>query len=416
MKNTSRILLWTVLFIVLLSVAMGSTQANAKDFTDVKKSHPNYTAIQYMQEKGYISGYPDGTFRPQESISRKHVAKLLNNALDLPKYNTNTSYYDVPASHPYYVPIMKLTTAGIFSGDLDGYFYPEASVTRIQMAKLLDISFDLYMTQQNGFYDVYLEHWGYTHANAVKASGVASGYPDGEFKLNESVTRAHYAQFLYAAIKVKEARPVTDKVTKGKAWDIVNRKTFELEKTLREARMLKWKYSDIAYAFRPYATDTFVDNALKTYYDPNCEDCYSNVLPYINFEPLVRFDFTQPDASTLNVNTVEFQNGYSVGGYVAYQFKKQGSAWKMNSLNFTPVGTKNFKLTIKEAEKVLEAEYTSYGQKNVDAKYITTTQQIELDPVTDAKYTFDQYTFNIDSSYGRIKVKFNSSDGFVSYQ
>ena len=85
-------------------------------------------------------------------------------------------------------------------------------------------------------------------------------------------------------------------------------------------------------------------------------------------------------------------------------------------MKFTPVCTKNFKLTIKEAEKVLEAEYTSYGQKNVDAKYITTTQQIELDPVTDAKYTFDQYTFNIDSNYGRIKVKFNSSDGFVSYQ
>lgn len=416
MKNISRIFLWTVLFILLLSASMGSTQAAAKDFKDVKKSHPNYTAIQYMQEKGYISGYPDGTFRPQESISRKHVAKLLNNALKLPTYNTNTSYYDVSPKHPYYASIMKLTTAGIFSGDLDGYFNPEAPVTRIQMAKILDLSFDLYMTQQNGFYDVFIEYWGYTHANALKASGVASGYPSGEFMPNESVTRAHYAQFLYNAIKVKEARPVTDKVTKGKAWDIVNRTTFELEKTLREARMNKWKYSDIAYAFRPYATDTFVDNTLKTYYDPNCDDCYSNVLPYINFEPLVRFEFTQPDAGTLNVNTVEFQNGYSLGGYVAYQFKKQGNVWKMNSLKFTPVGTVNFKLTIKEAEKLLETEFASYGQKNVDAKYVTTNQQIELDPVTDAKYTFDQYTFNIYSNYGRTKVKFNSSDGAVLYQ
>ena len=49
------------------------------------------------------------------------------------------------------------------------------------------------------------------------------------------------------------------------------------------------------------------------------------------------------------------------------------------------------------------------------AKYVTTTQQIELDPVTDAKYTFDQYTFNLDSDNGRFKVKFNSSDGFTSF-
>ena len=283
------------------------------------------------------------------------------------------------------------------------------------MAKVLDIAFDLYMTQQAAFYDVYVAHWGYTKANALKASGVASGYPGGEFMPNESVTRAHYAQFLYAAIKVKEARPATDKVTKGKAWDLVNRRTFEMEKTMRDARTNGWKYADIEPILRLSATKAVAGGDLKSYYDPKCEDCYSNVLPFINHEPLVRFEFTQPDANTLNVQTVEFQNGYSVGGFVAYQFKKQDGVWKMDSLKYTKVGTKNFQLTINEAKKVLEAEYVSYGHKNIVAKYVITTQQVELDPVTDAKYTFDQYTFNLDSNYGRFKVKFNSSDGFTSY-
>ena len=415
MKRTSRIFVWTVLLVMLSFVSFGSTQAAVKDFKDVSKSHPNYQAIQYMQDKGFISGYPDGTFRPQEMISRKHVAKLLDQALKLPQANTSVMYYDVPKNHPYYGAIMKLTAAGIFSGDQDGYFNPDAPVTRIQMAKVLDIAFDLYMTRQNAFYDVYIEHWGYTHANALKASGVASGYPTGEFMPNESVTRAHYAQFLYAAIKVKEARPTTDKVTKGKAWDLVNRRTFELEKTMRDARMNMWRFSDIESTLRLSATKAFVDTDLKGYFNPKCEDCYANVLPFINNEPLVRFDFTQPDSNTLNVNTVEFQNGYSVGGYVAYQFKKQDNKWKMNSLKYTKVGTKNFQLTIKEAEMILEADYVSYGHENMEAKYVTTTQQIELDPVTDAPYTFDQYTFNLDSDYGRFKVKFNSSDGFTSY-
>ncbi|PIC89123.1 hypothetical protein CSV71_11285 [Sporosarcina sp. P21c] len=415
MNKPSRIFVWTVLLVMLSFVSFSSTQAATIEFKDVSKNHPNYEAIQYLQDKGFIGGYPDGTFRPQEHISRKHVAKLLDQALKLPQATTAVTYYDVPKNHPYYASIMKLTAAGIFSGGTDGYFNPEAPITRIQMAKVLDIAFDLYMTKQNSFYDVYIEHWGYTHANALKASGVASGYSSGEFMPNESVTRAHYAQFLYAAIKVKEARPATDKVTKGKAWDLVNRRTFELEKTMRDARMNQWKYSDIESTLRMSATKAFVDGDLKGYFNPKCEDCYSNVLPYINNEPIVRFEFTQPDSNTLNVNTVEFQNGYSVGGYVAYQFKKQDSKWKMNSLKYTKVGTKNFQLTINEAKKILEAEYATYGHKNIVAKYITTTQQVELDPVTDAKYTFDQYTFNLDSDYGRFKVKFNSSDGFTSF-
>ncbi|ARK25122.1 hypothetical protein SporoP37_10965 [Sporosarcina sp. P37] len=415
MKQPRRIFVWTVLLVMFSFVSIGSTQAAAKEFKDVPKNHPNYEAIQYLQEKGFIGGYPDGTFRPQENISRKHVAKLLDQALKLPQSSTAVVYKDVPKTHPYYGPIMKLTAAGIFSGGTDGYFNPEAPITRIQMAKVLDIAFDLYMTKQNSFYDVYIEHWGYTHANALKASGVASGYPDGEFRPNDPVTRAHYSQFLYAAIKVKEARPATDKVTKGKAWDLVNRRTFELEKTMRDARMNQWRYSDIKSALRMSATKAFVDGGLKGYYNPACVDCYMNVLPYINNEPLVRFEFTQPDSSTLNVNTIEFQNGYSVGGFVAYQFKKQDNKWKMNSLTYTKVGTKNFQLTINEAKKVLEAEFITYGHKNIVAKYVTTTQQVELDPVTDAKYTFDQYTFNLDSDYGRFKVKFNSSDGYTSF-
>ena len=403
---------WAILFFLMLSAAMGSIQVAAKDFKDVKKSHPNYEAIQYMQNKGFISGYPDGTFRPSESISRKHVAKLLDNALKLPQGNSAISYYDVPTWHPYYAPIMKLTAAGIFSGGLDGYFNPESNVTRIQMAKVLDIAFDLYMTKQNAFYDVYTDHWGYTHANALSASGVASGYPGGEFKPNEAVTRAHYAQFLYAAIKVKDARPAGNKITKGKAWDLVNRRTFELEKTMREGGMRKLTYASIQPDLRLSATKAFVENGLKAYYNTIPEDYYSYVLPYINHEPLVRFEFTQPNSNILDVSTIEFQNGYSVGGFATYQFRMQDGKWKMNALNYTPVGTTNFKLTIKEAEKVLRAEYLSYGQKIEVIKYVTTTKQVELDPVTDAKYTFDQYTFNIEADYGRFKVKFNSSDGY----
>ncbi|ARF14047.1 S-layer homology domain-containing protein [Sporosarcina ureae] len=412
MNKTSRIFVWTVLIVLFSFVSFDSTQAATKEFKDVSKNHPNYEAIHYLQDKGFIAGYTDGTFRPQEMISRKHVAKLLDQALKLPQASSTVTYHDVPKSHPYYASIMKLTAAGIFSGGSDGYFNPEAPITRIQMAKVLDIAFDLHMTKHDAFYDVYNDHWGYTHANALFASGIAKGY-QGEFFPNDAVTRAHYAQFLYGAILVKNARPATGQVTKGKAWDLVNRLPFQLEKVMREGQIYGQSYADIEPSLRMYATKSFTGNGLSAYYDKACTECYASVFPFIRFEPYVRFDFNQPDANTLNVNTIEFQNGFSVGGFVAYQFKMQDGKWKMNALNFTPVGTKNFQLTVKEAAKVIKEEYLSYGNKNPVVKHVTTTQQVELDPVTDAKYTFDQYTFNVETQYGRMKVRFNSSDGYT---
>ncbi|MDV6378882.1 S-layer homology domain-containing protein [Sporosarcina sp. GW1-11] len=414
MKKFSRSFVCTLLFVMLsFTIFIGVNQAAVKDFKDVPTTHSNYKAIQYMQELGLIGGYPDGTFRPQDPISRKHVAALLDKALKLPQLTSSqVKFSDVPKTHPYYTSIMKLSEAGIVSGGVDGRFNPDAPITRIQMAKVLDLAFDLHMTKQNAFYDVYLDHWGYVHANALFASGVAKGY-QGEFSPNVSVTRAHYAEFLYRAILVRDARPVTDKVTKGKAWDLTNRLTHFIEHTMRKGQMNGQPFNDIKTDLYPYATKDFVDNSLESYYPKACVECYSSALPQLRMEPYVRFQFTQPDTNTLQVQTIEFQNGISTGGFLDYTFKKQDGKWKVATFKYVPVGTKNFQLTVDEAKKVIQEEYKSYNYKDVAIKYVTKTQQIELDPVTDEPYTFDQYVFNAETEYGRYKVHFNSSDGLM---
>lgn len=412
MEKIGRGVVCSILFVLLsFTIFTGVNQAAVKDFKDVPTTHSNYKAIQYMQEKGYIGGYPDGTFHPQEPITRKHVATLLDKVLKLPKLTTNqVKFSDVPKSHPYYTSIMKLSEAGIVNGGTDGRFNPDAPITRIQMAKVLDLAFDLHMTSQNAFYDVYPDHWGYVHANALFASGVAKGY-QGEFTPNESVTRAHYAEFLYRAILVKDARPVTDKVTKGKAWDLTNRIPYLIEHTMRQGQTNGQPFADIKADLYKYATKDFVDNTLVNYYSKACVECYTNALPVLRMEPYVRFDFTQADVNSLNVKTVEFQNGISTGGFVDYTFKKQEGKWKLATFKYDPVGTTNFQLTIDEAKKVIEQEYKSYNYKSVVIKYVTKTEQVELDPVTDEPYTFEQYVFNAETEYGRYKVHFNASDG-----
>ncbi|EGQ26796.1 hypothetical protein HMPREF9372_1187 [Sporosarcina newyorkensis 2681] len=156
MKKIVSIFSLTTLLLLASFILVGTNQASAKEFKDVPKSHPNYEAIQAMQKAGYIGGYPDGTFRPSENISRKHVAQLLEKAVKLPALTSSKVIYkDVPKNHPYYTPIMKLSQAGIVGGS-NGKFNPNSTITRIQMAKVLDLAFDLYMgPNQRPFEDVY---------------------------------------------------------------------------------------------------------------------------------------------------------------------------------------------------------------------------------------------------------------------
>ncbi|WP_153733392.1 S-layer homology domain-containing protein [Sporosarcina obsidiansis] len=411
MKKTLQVALWTILLFTLSFVYMDSNEAAAKEFTDVPKNHPNYKAIQDMQKNGFIGGYPDGTFRPNERISRKHVAQLLDKALKLPQPTaTKALYMDVPKNHPYYTPIMKLSKAGIVGGT-NGKFNPDAPITRIQMAKVLDLAFDFNMTTHNAFDDVYSNHWGYTHANALFASGVAKG-DNGKFYPNAPVTRAHYAEFLHRAIEANKSQANTGKVTKNKAWDLSNRLTHSIESVLIEGKSKNQSFSAIRPKLLTYATKEFTDGVLKDYYPYACTECDSFLFPYkLQTEPLVRFQYTQPTPDSIDVQTVEFADGLAHGGFIDYKFKKEAGNWKMSGYSYKPVGTKNFQLTVDEAKTILKEDYGRQGARYVNVTYVSKTQDISEDPVSKKPYLHDRYIFTVETDKERVQVEFHSDSG-----
>ncbi|MEB6549257.1 S-layer homology domain-containing protein [Heyndrickxia sporothermodurans] len=179
-------------------------------FKDVSKSHWAYEAIHDMRDQGIINGYPDGTFRPSENITRKHVAALLDRALPLEPVRKAKEFKDVPKSHPYHDVIQKVQMAGIIDGDEKGNFNPEAPLTRVQMAKVLDLAFGLEVKADYDFPDVPTTHWGNKHVRALYSNGIAMG-DGGYYKPNNPVTRAHYAAFLQRLMNLDEdfeAKPI----------------------------------------------------------------------------------------------------------------------------------------------------------------------------------------------------------------
>ena len=196
-------------------VAPIQTEAATKTFTDVPKSYVYYDVIMDMTSKSLINGYPDGTFKPNQSISRQHAAVLVDKAMNykglkLPTNNVQYKPLDLPTTHIYYSQMKALLNAGILSEDGVGKVYPQKNLPRGAMAKILSIAFNLKATKENPFTDTDGQYDQYI--SALYSNGLTTGYPDGTFKPNETLNRAHYSVFLNRAMnlaKDSETPPVT---------------------------------------------------------------------------------------------------------------------------------------------------------------------------------------------------------------
>lgn len=173
--------------------------AEAKSFTDVPSGHTYYPYIHKMNELGVIKGYGDGSFKPNQTISRAHVAVMLSRALDLTPIRSETTFSDVPKSHIYYKEIMALYRAGIIDG-IKGKYNPAGSLTRGQMAKILANAFDLQQVNTSQFTDVPLSHHFNPYIGALAANNITTGYGDGTFKPNAYLSRVHFTVFMYRAM------------------------------------------------------------------------------------------------------------------------------------------------------------------------------------------------------------------------
>lgn len=145
----------------------------------------------------YIIGYPDGTVRPDGPITRAEVAtiffRLLTDEARETYWCQVNSYTDVPYDGWYNNAISTLSNMGIISGYPDGSFRPDAAITRAELTKIA-VSFFQYADQYFGylgnFTDVTGNEWYASFVAAASALGLIEGYPDGTFRPDAAITRA----------------------------------------------------------------------------------------------------------------------------------------------------------------------------------------------------------------------------------
>lgn len=166
----------------------------SKPETDAKK--PGET-VQIQRHRAYIFGYPDGTFGPERSITRGETAMILARIISGRNEftTTDTEYPDVTKEMWHSGAIKYLADRGILTGYEDGLFKPENPITRAEFTTIIARYKSLSSTNNGKFNDV-VGHWSEKFIFGVSDAGYISGYPDGSFRPNKNITRAEAVKII----------------------------------------------------------------------------------------------------------------------------------------------------------------------------------------------------------------------------
>ncbi len=101
-------------------------------FTDVSDSYWAKPFIERLVKEGVINGYSDGTFKPEQTVTRAQFSIILQKAFSEDPVRKSRTFKDVPAKHPAAAAINKAYTTGFMSGFSDNTFRPNAKITKAQ--------------------------------------------------------------------------------------------------------------------------------------------------------------------------------------------------------------------------------------------------------------------------------------------
>lgn len=154
---------------VVLTRALNEKQGFSASYTDVNSSRWSYGFIANVSEKGYMKGYPDGSFKPKENITRAEFATCMAQIVGLKDVDESENIFsDVKASTWYFKFVLSAYKDGIIAGYEDKTFRPENPITRTEAVTMMNAVLKRDLATARGlrnkempFNDVFESYWGY---------------------------------------------------------------------------------------------------------------------------------------------------------------------------------------------------------------------------------------------------------------
>ncbi|MBS6832978.1 MAG: S-layer homology domain-containing protein, partial [Clostridiales bacterium] len=192
------------------TIKTSDSKGNAKaDVSIILKDRKNNSAngttdkngmliLPASEHKAYIFGYNDGTFRPDNNMSRAEAAAIFARLISEQKgekISGKSNFNDVSKNEWYSDYIGYLSKYGIIKGYSNSTFRPDDNVSRAEFVAMTVRFNSLFNDVKKGSYtvkytDVATNYWAYSDVAYAKHAGWLNGYADGTFKGDNAITRA----------------------------------------------------------------------------------------------------------------------------------------------------------------------------------------------------------------------------------
>lgn len=207
MQYRKLVMLFFVCMLALFTVH-NTVNANTQ-FVDVPKSHGSYDEINFLVNKGVISGYTENGkkyYKPNNKVTRGQAAKMLVKATNNTGLKVNTSSFeDIQTNQEVSPYAERVLSKGWFQYTSGKKFSPNMIVSRMEMAKIISLAYGLNVTQYANldipFKDVEKSSMYYKYIAAAYYNGIIVS--NSKFNPKEGVTRSQFASFVARATSEK---------------------------------------------------------------------------------------------------------------------------------------------------------------------------------------------------------------------
>ncbi|MBP1992746.1 DUF4838 domain-containing protein [Paenibacillus eucommiae] len=175
-------------------------------------------------DSGLIQGYAEGTFKPDQTVTRGETAALINRSFNFNE-KTQIEFADLSAADWVYEDVSKAVKAGYMEGYTDGTIGFKKAISRQEAAVILARLLQLDITSENDAANVFkdvkqIALWSKGAIAAVAAAHIMEGYEDGSFKPQALITRAEVIVTLDRALKSRKVIVYNQAGTYGSDTDV----------------------------------------------------------------------------------------------------------------------------------------------------------------------------------------------------
>lgn len=178
--------------------------ADVSRFSDVSEDNKYYKAVDFLVTEGIINGYPDGTFKPDQTVNRVEALKFILEAIDAEILSGDLPFYDVSATEWYSNYLYTGYNDKIVNGNPDGSFRPSDSVNKAEFFKILfngmkvDINPEV---SQAPYKDVNVNDWFAPYVAYAKEIGIIDGTLE-DIGPSNAMNRGEVAEAIYRVMKI----------------------------------------------------------------------------------------------------------------------------------------------------------------------------------------------------------------------